>query len=134
MKGQHHCNTTLVSTTNIVDVDPHIMGHILTQLSLKHGLSEWQQQGEQVVTKELSQLHYRDTFEPVDPSTLSKKEMERVIESHLFLKLKCDATIKERMVAGGDKQHGYIPKEEAASPTTSLELVLLTAIIDMQEG
>ena len=38
------------------------------------------------------------------------------------------------MVAGGDKQHGYIPKEEAMSPTTSLELVLLTAVIDVQEG
>ena len=38
------------------------------------------------------------------------------------------------MVAGGDKQHGYIPKEEAASPTASFKLVLLTAIIDAQEG
>ena len=134
MKGQHHHNTTLVNTTDIMDVNPHVMGHILTQLSLKCELSEWQQQGEQVVTKELSQLHYRDTFEPVNPSTLSKKEMERVIESHLFLKLKCDATIKGRMVAGRDKQCSYIPKEEATSPTVSLKLVLLTAIIDMQEG
>ena len=86
------------------------------------------------MTKELSQLYYQNMFEPVDPSTLSKKEMEHVIKSHLFLKLKHDTTIKGRMVAGGDKQHGYIPKEEAASPTTSLELVLLTAIIDAQEG
>ena len=60
--------------------------------------------------------------------------MERVIESHLFLKLKHDATIKGRIVAGGDKQCSYIPKEEAALPTMSLELVLLTAIIDVQEG
>ena len=134
MKGQHHRNTTLVSTSNIVDMDPHIMGHVLTQLSLKCRLYEWQQQGEQVVTKELSQLHYRDTFEPVNSSTLSKKEMKRVIKSHLFLKLKHDATIKGRMVAGRDKQHGYIPKGEATSPTTSLELVLLTAVIDVQEG
>ena len=86
------------------------------------------------MTKELSQLHYRDTFEPVNPSTLSKKEMEWVIKSHLFLKLKRDATIKGRMVAGGDKQCGYIPKEEAMSPTMSLKSVLLTAIIDVQEG
>ena len=134
MRGQHHHNTTLLNTTDIVDVDPHVMGHILTQLSLKWGLCGWQQWGEEAVTKELSQLHYQDTFEPVDPSTLSKKEMECIIESHLFLKLKQDATIKGRMVAGRDKQCGYIPKEEAASPTASLELVLLTAIIDAQEG
>ena len=87
-----------------------------------------------MVTKELSQLHYQNTFKPVNPSTLSKKEMECVIESHLFLKLKCDATVKGRMVTGGDKQHGYIPKEEAISPTMSLKLVLLTTVIDVQEG
>ena len=88
MKGQHHHNTTLLTTTDIVDVDPHIMGHVLTQLSLKCGLSEWHQWGEEAVTKELSQLHYQDTFKPVGPSTLSKKEMGCIIESHLFLKLK----------------------------------------------
>ena len=59
--------------------------------------------------------------------------MDQVIKSHLFLKLKHDATVKGRMVAGGDKQHGYIPKEEAASPTTSLKSVFLTTIIDAQE-
>ena len=53
---------------------------------------------------------------------------------HLFLKLKHDAIIKGRMVAGRDKQHGYIPKEKATFPTTSLKLVLLTTVIDMQEG
>jgi len=60
--------------------------------------------------------------------------MDQVIISHLFLKLKQDATVKGRMVAGEDKQHGYIPKEEAASPTASLKLVLLTTVIDVQEG
>ena len=87
-----------------------------------------------MVAKELSQLHYQDTFEPVNPSTLSKEDMDQVIESHLFLKLKHDITIKGRIVAGGGKQHEYIPKEEATSPTMSLKLVLLTAVIDVQEG
>ena len=60
--------------------------------------------------------------------------MEQVIKSYLFLKLKCNATIKRRMVAGGDKLHAYIFKEDATSPTMSLKSVLLTAIIDVQEG
>ena len=87
-----------------------------------------------MVAKELSQLHDQDTFKPVNPSTLSKEEMDLVIKSLLFLKLKHDATIKGRMVADGDKQCGYILREEAASPTASLKSVLLTAIIDAQEG
>jgi len=40
MQGQHHHNTSLVSDSKITNVDLHILGHILTQLSLKHGLSE----------------------------------------------------------------------------------------------
>ena len=38
------------------------------------------------------------------------------------------------MVAGGDKQRGTINKTDAASPTTPLEYVLLTANIDTKEG
>jgi hypothetical protein len=38
------------------------------------------------------------------------------------------------MVAGGNKQHGTIDKQDASSPTAALESVLLTAVIDAKEG
>ena len=79
-------------------------------------------------------MHFHNTFEPVDPSTLTKKEKERAIKSHLFLKLKQDATVKGRMVAGGNRQCMYIPKEDATSPMAHLESVILTTMIDTQEG
>ena len=84
--------------------------------------------------KNFSQLHFCNTFEPVNPSTLTKKEKVRAIESHLFLKLKQDATVKGRMVAGGDRQCMYIPKEDAMSPMAHLESVMLSAMIDAKEG
>ena len=34
MQGQHHCDTTLVTDSNIANVDPWVLGHVLTQLSL----------------------------------------------------------------------------------------------------
>ena len=37
------------------------------------------------------------------------------------------------MVAGGNKQRGFIDAEDAASPTAALESVLLTAAIDAKE-
>ena len=37
------------------------------------------------------------------------------------------------MVAGGNKQHGAIDKEDATSPTAALESVLLTSTIDAAE-
>ena len=97
MQCQTHRNTTAV-TPGEADkddeaIDPITIKHIFTLLSLKWGLSEWKEKGEDVVVKELSQLHFCNTFEPVDPSMLTKKEKERAIESHLFLKLKWDAKI-----------------------------------------
>ena len=90
-------------------------------------------QGRKAVTKELSQLHLRDTFQPVHPKNLSSEEKKSALESHLFLKEKRDLSIKGRMVAGGDKQRGTMPAVEASSPTVSTEAVLLTSVIDATE-
>jgi hypothetical protein len=70
---------------------------------------------------------------PLIPS-LTNEERKEVLESHLFLKEKRDATVKGHMVAGGNKQRGTIEKLITSSPTAALESVLLTAIIDAREG
>ena len=107
--------------------------YVMTQLSMKSGLKRWKKKGEAAVSTEMKQLHFRDTFEPLHPKTLSKKQIKEVLESHLFLKKKRDDSIKGRMVAGGNKQRGIIPPQEASSPTASLESVILTATIDALE-
>jgi hypothetical protein len=52
----------------------------------------------------------------------------------LFLKKKRCGKIKERTIAGGNKQRGYINKADASSPTVSTQVLLLTCIIDAHEG
>jgi hypothetical protein len=52
----------------------------------------------------------------------------------MFLKQKHDVKIKGRTVAGGNKQRDYISKEDASSPTAATEAVLLSCIIDAEEG
>jgi hypothetical protein len=37
-------------------------------------------------------------------------------------------------MAGGNKQRDYISKEDASSPTIATEAVLLSCIIDAEEG
>ena len=98
------------------------------------GLKIWKKHGEEAVSLELSQLHYHDTFEPLDPDTLSAQDKQQALESHLFLKEKQDSTFTGCMVAGSDHQHGYIDKEDASSPTAHLKSVLLSATIDAKEG
>jgi Reverse transcriptase (RNA-dependent DNA polymerase) len=133
-EGKSYSAVTLVHPDAHMNPDYTLVAHhIMTQLSMKAGMKRWKNKAEGAVTKELQQLHFRDTFEPIDPKTLSKQEYDQALESHLFLKQKRDDTIKGRLVAGGNKQRGTIEKEEATSPTAALESVLLTATIDALE-
>ena len=56
-----------------------------------------------------------------------------VLESHMFITKKHDGNLKARKVAGGNKQHGFIDKEDASSPTLATESVLLFGTIDAME-
>ena len=57
-------------------------------------MRRWGEPATEAVSTELDQLRYRDTFEPVNHRSLSKKEYEKVLESHIFLKQKRDESIK----------------------------------------
>jgi hypothetical protein len=52
----------------------------------------------------------------------------------MFPKQKRDGKIKGAPIAGGNKQRDYISKEDASSPTIATEAVLLSCIIDAEEG
>jgi hypothetical protein len=100
---------------------------------MKKGLKLYKERDKEAITKELSQLHLQDTFEPIHPKKLNKEQRKHVLESHLFLKEKQDTTVKGRMVADGNKQRSQFNKEDVSSPTASLESVLLTAVINAKE-
>ena len=112
---------------------PNVVAAIMTQLSLKSGLKEWGDKAYTAAKSEMKQLHFWNTFEPMHWKELSETQRKTVLESHMFLKEKCDGKIKGRAVAGGNKQHNYISKEDASSPTVTTKSVLLTCIIDAQE-
>ncbi len=57
-----------------------------------------------------------------------------MLESHIFVERKQDGVLKAQQVAGGNKQRGYITKEDASSPTVSLEVVLLTCMVDANKN
>ena len=115
-----------------IDYD-HVLFYAMTQLSMKVGMRRWGDPETEAVSTELEQLHYRDTFKPVNHRSLSKKWYEKLLGSHLFLKQKRDESIKGQMVAGGNKQRVTIDKEYSTLPTAALESVLLTSKIDSAE-
>ena len=90
--------------------------------------------GTNATMEELQQLHLRDSFEPMIPKEMTRHEKHEALKNLMFLKKKRCGRIKGRTCADGRPQRKYIPKEDAASPTVSLEGVLLTAVVDDEEG
>ena len=94
--------------------EPDVVAAVMTQLSTKAGLRAWGDKALSAVKSEMKQLHFRNTFRPKHWKDLTATQRRTVLESHLFLKKKRDGTIKGRTVAGGNKQRGYISKEDAS--------------------
>ena len=93
------------------------------QLSLRAGLREWGSMAADALRAEVTQLHEKGTFEPVDPTKLDPST--RIIRSSFFFKEKRDSNgavlkIKGRLVAGGNEQD-VSGIENVSSPTVSME-------------
>ncbi len=114
--------------------EPDVAAVIMTQSSLKAGLKHWGDKGKAAAHPEMKQLQFRETFKPFHWQELTHTQKQSVLESHMFLKEKRDGKLKGRTVAGGNKQRDFISKEEASSPTVATESVLLTCILDAEDG
>jgi hypothetical protein len=68
--------------------NPNVMVHVMTQLSLRSGFKQWGDKAYVVVTSEMKQLHFRNTFKPKHWNELSKTQCQVVLKSHMFLKKK----------------------------------------------
>ena len=101
--------------------------------SLKQGITKFKEKGEAAVCKEMSQLHKREVFRPINPNKLSPHEKNKAMDSLIFLTKKKNGILKARACANGSIQRDYISKEEAMSPTAATESVLITATIDARQ-
>ena len=71
---------------------------------------------------------------PKHYAQLTDDEKSKVLESHMFIIKKGTGETKARLVGGGNKQREYLTKEDSSSPTVATESVLLTSIVDADEG
>jgi hypothetical protein len=107
---------------------------MMAQVSLKAAIKKWGKEAVDSVGKKMKQLHWRHSFKPMHWKSLTVDQRKKVLESHIFVERKRDGTLKGQKVAGGNKQRGYIMKEDASSPTVSTEAVMLTCVIDANEN
>jgi hypothetical protein len=103
---------------------------VMTQFNIHRGIKEFGNDGVIAVLWELQQLHDRGVLRPVEASSLSYEDRQSALAHLMFLKQKRDGRIKGRGCADGRKQRKIINKEDASSPTVSIEVVLMTCTID----
>ncbi len=106
---------------------------IMAQLSMKAAIKKWGDEAKFAISKEMKQLHWRNSYKPKHWHSLTKKQKEQILESHIFVEQKRDGKTKAHKVIGGNKQHDYINKEDVSSPTVTAEAIMLTCVIDAQE-
>jgi hypothetical protein len=65
---------------------------------------------------------------------LTKEGRAKSLELLMFLKEKRDHSVNARMCTNGQKQRGDWTKQDTMSPTVSVEVVLVTVVINAHEG
>lgn len=103
------------------------------QYMLKQGLKKFGERGRQATKKEVGQLHERVCFEPISVKEMTKTERIKAMVALLFLTEKRDKSIKARMVYNGKPTREWHDKDASASPTASLESIILTCGIAGKE-
>ncbi|MGL4350555.1 MAG: reverse transcriptase domain-containing protein, partial [Plesiomonas shigelloides] len=129
-----HLHATFAESNGVDnDAEDEVLGFAMQQVSMKKGIKLFGEKGTAAVETELQQLHDRKVMEPVDGKKLSWEEKRKALPYLMFLKDKRDGKVKARGCADGRKQRVYTAKEEASSPTVSIESILLTCVIDAEE-
>ncbi len=115
------------------DREEWALGIALAHYSIGVGIKKFRERGKARVTKELPQMHDMNVFQPVARELLSKEERAKALTSLMFLKEKRDKSVKARMCAKRRKQRGDWTKQDTTSPTILMEVVFITAVIEVHE-
>ena len=106
-------------------------GASFAQQHLLHkGLKVFSKKGHEASAKEINQLYWRNCFSPISVESMTTGERRKVMTALMCLTKKCDSTIKGRMVYNGKPTREWLSREDLASPTATLESIMLTAVIE----
>jgi hypothetical protein len=107
---------------------------IMTQYSMKKGMKLYGDPGMEAVLSELRQIHQREVMKAVPADSLDREAKKKALQYLMCLNKKQCGKIKGRGCANGRKQRLYISKQEASSPTVSIESLMISCIINAKQG
>ena len=124
---------TKIPVTNIGDMFKETMNVIMTQMSGKAGIKKHGQRAIDALFKEYAQLNDKSVFCGINPNKLTAEEKKQALRLVELIKEKRCGKLKGRACADGRPQRKFVSKEESASPTVSLEGLILSMLIDARE-
>ena len=111
-----------------------------TQMSAKKGFKLFGESAFAAMYKEFKKLDEgpmkgKSVVGAINFDKLSKEDKMNALEAVSLIKEKRTGDIKGRVAANGSKQKKYLKEgESVASPTVSLEALIMTLIVDVFEG
>ena len=105
-----------------------------TQMSATKGIKLLGQKAIAAMFKEYKQLNDLTVLGRIDPKTLTAEQKRRALRAVNLIKLKRCGKVKGRTCADGSVQRKYVPREEASSPTLSLEAMMALLLINAFEA
>ena len=86
------------------------------------------------MVKEYKQMEDMNVLTAIDPMSLTMEQKRKALRAVNLIKQKRNFVIKGRMCANGAPHRKFVPREEARSPTISLEALIATMMIDAFKG
>jgi len=134
-KPRNTTQYTMTQSTEDLITFPKTHAHIMMmQLNVQEGLKAYGEKGDEAIMKEIEQLHTRKALLPCNRNNMTYDERKKALMYLMLLKEKRDGSIKSRGCADGRPQRIYTNKEDASSPTTSIEAMVLSCAIDTKEN
>ena len=125
-----------IAASIIMNVNEKAMNNVscLQVFSIDKGIKVFGDKGAEATHGKISQMHERGCFQPVNVNDLTADQRKEILNIMTFIIEKRDGVVKARSVAVGSKQRLWENKEETASPMVSLEVILLTCVMDAFEN
>ena len=103
------------------------------QMSFNRGQKLFGERAVAAMFKEYQQMEDMAVLELVNPDSLTSEQKYKALRAVNLIKQKRNLKIKGRMCANGAPHRKFVPREEARSPTISLDALVASMMIDSYE-
>ena len=110
------------------------VGICFTQMSAGKGIKLHGAKAVAAMFKEYKQLDDLEVLGRINPDLLTPEQKRNALRAVNLIKIKRCGKVKGRTCADGSPQRKFIPREEATSPTLSMEALMGLLLINAYEG